>query len=114
MTLVQFEISSAARIGNTVRYVEQLARRGRPFLFDPMLEQAAKKGIRLCKTSVPFNKNTQATLQVWEDGEPLSESATTGKTIAGVVNKYADIAASKFVSVARHGNGHWYVISAEC
>lgn len=69
---------------------------------------------RLCKTDAAFNKGSVATLSVWEDGEPGSESQTAGVTVAGVINKYADIASGKFVSVALHGNGRWYVIAAEC
>jgi hypothetical protein len=70
--------------------------------------------LRLCKTSSTFNKGTTATLDVWEDGTPPSESQTTGVTIPDVVNKYANIASGKFVSVALHGNGRWYVVAAEC
>ncbi len=69
---------------------------------------------RLCKTSSAFNKGTVATLNVWESGAPPSETQTTGVTIPDVVNKYANIATGKFVSVAIHGNGRYYVIAAEC
>jgi predicted RecA/RadA family phage recombinase len=69
---------------------------------------------RLCKTSSSFAKGTTATLDVWEDGTPPSETQTTGVTIPDVVNKYANIGSGKFVSVALHGNGRWYVVSAEC
>ena len=70
--------------------------------------------LRLCKTSSAFNKGTAATLDVWENGTPPNETQTTGETISGVVNKYANIGANKFVSVALHGNGYWYVVAAEC
>ena len=69
---------------------------------------------RLCKTSSAFNKGTIATLDVWESGTPPSETQTTGVTIPDVINKYANIATNKFVSVALHGNGRYYVIAAEC
>ncbi|NBT36378.1 MAG: hypothetical protein EBT03_12735 [Betaproteobacteria bacterium] len=70
--------------------------------------------LHLCKTTSEFAKGTTATLNVWEDGTPPNETQTSGFTIENVVNKYATIAANKFVSVARHGNGYWYVIAAEC
>lgn len=68
---------------------------------------------RLCKTTTAFLKGTVATLDVWEDGDPPNETQTEGQTVADVVNKYADIPACTFVSVAKHGNGRWYVVSAE-
>lgn len=71
-------------------------------------------GVRLCKTSSAFDKGTIATLNVWEDGTPPSETQTSGATVENVINKYADISSGKFVSVALHGNGRWYVIAAEC
>lgn len=69
---------------------------------------------RLCKTSTAFNKGATATLDVWEAGTPPSEGQATGQSVANVVNKFANIAAFKFVSVAMHGNGYWYVVAAEC
>jgi len=70
--------------------------------------------LRLCKTSAAFNKGTVATLNVWESGTPPNETQTSGATVADVVNKYANIASGKWVSVALHGNGRWYVVAAEC
>jgi hypothetical protein len=70
--------------------------------------------LRLCKTSAAFNKGTVATLNVWESGTPPNETQTSGATVADVVNKYADIEGGKFVSVALHANGRWYVVAAEC
>lgn len=69
---------------------------------------------RLCKTSATFNKGTVATLNVWESGTPPNETQTAGQTVPDVINKYANIASGKWVSVALHGNGRWYVIAAEC
>jgi hypothetical protein len=70
--------------------------------------------MRLCKTSSSFNKGTVATLNVWENGTPPSETQTSGETVEDVVNKYANIGTGKWVSVALHGNGRWYVVAAEC
>jgi hypothetical protein len=69
---------------------------------------------RLCKTSSAFNKGAVATLNVWESGTPPSETQASGGTVPNVINKYANIASGKWVSVALHGNGRWYVIAAEC
>jgi hypothetical protein len=70
--------------------------------------------MRLCKTSSSFNKGAVTTLSVWEDGSPPNETQTDGEFVENVINKYADIAAQKWVSVAQHGNGRWYVVAAEC
>lgn len=70
--------------------------------------------MRLCKTTFAFNKGTLATLDVWETGTPPNETRTSSEAIVDVVNKFANIAAGKFVSVAMHGNGRWYVVAAEC
>jgi hypothetical protein len=79
-----------------------------------VLDIAGDGGLRLCKTSAAFNKGSTATLNVWEAGTPPSETQTSGATVADVVNKFANIASGKFVSVAMHGNGRWYVVAAEC
>jgi hypothetical protein len=76
--------------------------------------QRRLSSLRLCKTTAAFNKGSVATLNVWEDGTPPSETQTSGSTVEDVVNKYANIASGKFVSVAIHGNGRWYVVAAEC
>jgi hypothetical protein len=78
------------------------------------MQRRGGSSLRLCKTSSAFNKGTVATLNVWEDGTPPNETQTSGETVADVINKYANIATGKFVSVALHGNGRWYVVAAEC
>lgn len=75
--------------------------------------------LRLCKTTAEFPKNTLATLEVWEACTPPGEQRTmipggVPATIENVVNKFTDIPANKFVSIAKHNNGYWYVIAAEC
>lgn len=76
--------------------------------------QRRANAMRLCKTTAAFNKGTIATLNVWEDGTPPSETQTSGETVEDVINKYANIKTGKFCSVALHGNGRWYVVAAEC
>jgi hypothetical protein len=76
---------------------------------------SGRNSLRLCKTgSTAWSKDTIRTLDVWENGTPGSESQTTGETVESVVNKYANLQANKFCSVAEHGNGVWYVVAAEC
>lgn len=70
--------------------------------------------VRLGKTSAIWNKGTLATINVWENGTPPNETQTTGQTLENCVNKFATVAANKWVIVARGQNGYWYLISAEC
>jgi hypothetical protein len=69
---------------------------------------------RLCKSgSTTFAKGTVRDLDVYQGGTPPDESSSD-EAVPGVVNKYANIGANKWVSVALHGNGYWYVVAAEC
>ena len=116
---IQFTRESADRIANVVRTLELTPARGTPLDYEPILTSrnratTASASVRLCKTSSSFAKGTTATLNIWESGTPPNETQTSGATIVGVVNKYANIATGKFVSVARHGNGRFYVVAAEC
>jgi hypothetical protein len=78
------------------------------------MQRSGGSSLRLCKTTAAFNKGAVATLNVWEHGTPPDETQTSGVTVENVINKYANIATGKFVSVALHGNGRWYVVAAEC
>lgn len=75
---------------------------------------AGPSSLRLCKTSAAFSKGSIATLDVYESGTPPNESRTGSETVVDVINKYADLQAGKFCSVAMHENGRWYVVAAEC
>lgn len=77
-------------------------------------------GFLLCKTTAAWEKNTAATLQIWNDVsqsqlgmDGLIESQSSGETVRGY-NKYANIPANRFCSLALHPNGRWYVVAAEC
>jgi len=70
--------------------------------------------VRLGKTSAAWNKGTLATINVWEDGTPLSETQTSGVTLTDCVNKFAYVAAGKWVMLAKAANGSYYLIAAEC
>ena len=108
----------AMRIASTVRRVDAMPISfgdGKiPVRFEDGAPPQAASSLRLCKTSSAFNKGSTATLDVWESGTPPNETQTSGVTVENVINKYANIATGKFVSVALHGNGRWYVVAAEC
>lgn len=108
---VQFRMQDAQRIASVVHTVES----GRRQPKGSRLPRAFSGGggrIRLCKTPCEFKKGTSLDLDVWEG--PGDTKTTPTETIKGVSNKYADIGSGKYVSVAMHGNGTWYLISAEC
>lgn len=70
---------------------------------------------RLGKTTASWLKNTTATIDLYEEGTPPTEAKNTSNpTLAGVMNKFADIGSGKWVMVSLASNGYWYVISAEC
>lgn len=69
------------------------------------------ESVRLCKTTAVWERDTIATLDVWEDGTPPSESQTTGQTVEAV-NKMHKVAASTWVVVAKCVNGSWYLVEA--
>ena len=72
--------------------------------------------VRLGKTTAAWNKGTTATIELYEEGTPPSETkkSPTADTLEGCVNKFVNVASGKWVIVARGGNGSWYLISAEC
>jgi hypothetical protein len=108
---VAFTRDSASRISAATLAYERGNRDQSPIHFRDTGDDFS---LRLCKTSAAFNKGTVATLNVWESGTPPNETQTSGETVADVINKYANIASGKFVSVALHANGRWYVVAAEC
>lgn len=68
--------------------------------------------IRLCKTTSAWDKGTIATLDLYENGEPPSE--TSSGTLTGCVNKTQNVPSGKFVLVGKAANGRWYLVNAEC
>jgi hypothetical protein len=70
--------------------------------------------VRLGKTTAAWTKGTLATINVWEDGTPPSETQTSGSTLVDCVNKFANVATGKWVMLAKGANGSWYLIAAEC
>lgn len=67
--------------------------------------------VRLCKTSAVWNRDTIATLNVWEAGTPPGETQSTGQTV-DAVNKMHKVASGTWVIVARAVNGTWYLVEA--
>lgn len=125
-TRVNFTKPAAERIAAVVRKVEQGSRDQGALTFSKPLDQGGGGGgsgagttLRLCRTTATFTKGTLATLQIWEDCQPPNEAASKDdngntRTLGNVVNKYATISSGRWVSVAKHGNGYYYVVSAEC
>ena len=68
--------------------------------------------VRLCKTTAVWDKNTMATLNVWEDGTPPGETQTQNQTIEAV-NKLKRVLSGAMVIVGRGSTGAWYLISDE-
>lgn len=69
--------------------------------------------LRIGKVQAAWNKNTLATVTIYESGTPPNETAT-GETIANCVNHWANVAAGKWVGVQASPNGYHYLVVAEC
>lgn len=71
--------------------------------------------VRLGKTTSAWSKNTTATIDLYEQGTPPSETRNPSPyTLADCVNKFANVGSGKWVMVAKMTNGRWYLIAAEC
>jgi hypothetical protein len=106
-----FTAKDAQRIANAVVAHERKARQQKR---KPVRRIAPQPHVRLCKTSAAWSKGATATLNVWEDGTPPSETQSSGITLEGCVNKFANVASGKWVIVALGGTGKYYLIAAEC
>jgi hypothetical protein len=110
---VTFSEGGARRIIAATKVVEAGNRNMSPVKFrDPGGDDGDP--VRLGKTTAAWSKGTTATINIWESGTPPSETQTTGVTIIGCVNKFANVASGKWVMLAKAGNGSWYLIAAEC
>jgi hypothetical protein len=83
------------------------------------LQDVPRRGgaaVRLGKTTAAWTKGTTATIELYEEGTPPSETkkTPTADTLTGCVNKFANVGSEKWVIVARGQNGYWYLIAAEC
>lgn len=71
--------------------------------------------IRNGKTTAVWLKNTLATIELYEDGEPPNETkGSPVETLERCVNKFTDVQSGKWVTVALAANGYYYLIAAEC
>jgi hypothetical protein len=68
--------------------------------------------VRLCKTVSAWSKGTSQSVLVYEDGSPLSETATETPALTAY-NKFADVPADTFVLISRAGNGKYYRVETE-
>jgi hypothetical protein len=64
----------------------------------------------LGKTSATWAKASSQNITIWA-GPPGSEAATSSVVIA--YNRFAEVAANRFVLLSRVGE-HWYLSAAEC
>lgn len=71
--------------------------------------------VRLCKTTAAWERNTEATLEVWESGDAPDEQPTTSGNSTSTLqafNKSYDVAACAWVIVAKGPNDLWYLVEA--
>ena len=113
---VSFTEEGARRIVNAVRAHERGNANQPPVRFNRSVGGDDGGGpVRLGKTGSEWPKGTLSDIDVHEAGTPPSETANSPtETIENCVNKFANVGADKWVIVAQAGNGHWYLISAEC
>jgi len=111
---VSFTEDGARRIVNAVRDHERGNANQPPVRFNrPVGGDDGGDPVRLGKTTATWTKGTLATIDLYEEGTPPSET-TSSETLEDCVNKFADVATGKWVIVAMAGNGSWYLIAAEC
>lgn len=112
MAKVTFSESGAKRIAAATLSYER-GNRDAPLVRFRKAEDDQIYFMRLGKTTAVWNKNTLANIAVYENGTPPNETASS-VTLANCVNKFTNVAANKWVMVAFHQNGYYYLVSAEC
>lgn len=75
--------------------------------------QGGSYPLRIGRTASAWNKGSTATITLYEGGTPPSETAAGG-TISGVINKWGDVPANKWVGIQMAANGYHYLVVAEC
>lgn len=104
-------------IRETITRVDAIAPRTSGAVFDPRL-QSFDRGptprLRLGKTSAEWTKGTTANIYLYHDGTPGNETQTDGAVQQDCVNKFATVAANKWVMLGQGPFGAWYLIAAEC
>ena len=109
---VAFNEDGARRVIAATKAYEAGNRNMSPVTFRQVSDDS--EPVRLWKTSAAWAKGTLATINLWEDGTPPSETQTSGATLTDCVNKFAAVATGKWVMLARGSNGSYYLIAAEC
>lgn len=117
--MAQYKSASAftqAASRRVVRVVRQIERGSRDIHAAPLRTATDDDpGIRLAKTTTPWNKGTLADVEVYDQGTPPNEQKDTPpEVLEDCVNKFANVASGKWVMVSRLPNGRWYLIAAEC
>jgi hypothetical protein len=108
---VAFSEDGARRIVAATKIVEAGDRSMPPIRFrDPGGDDGDP--VRLGKTTSAWSKGGTATIDLYEEGSPGSE--TYSGTLSGCRNKFANVASGKWVIVQRAANGAYYLTAAEC
>lgn len=104
--------SSMERIGRAVAAYERGNRSRKP---QAMPRAGDDEPVRIGKTTEQWLKGTLSQIELWEEGVPPDEAkATPPIVLYDCVNRFATVAAGKWVAVAQGVNGYYYLISAEC
>jgi len=69
--------------------------------------------LRIGKTTALWAKNSLASIPLYEQGTPPSET-TSDETLTDVVNHWGDVPANKWVGIMSAANGYHYLVVAEC
>jgi hypothetical protein len=69
--------------------------------------------LRIGKTTSLWAKNSLASIPLYEQGTPPSET-TSDETLTDVVNHWGDVPANKWVGIMAAANGYNYLVVAEC
>ena len=113
MKPVGFTRQDASRIAKVVRTVEGVGSTG-VGPYHPYRGGDDGDPVRLGKTTAAWTKGTLATITLYEDGTPPSETtATPATTLEKCVNKVADVENDRWVIVAKGMTGSWYLVEYE-
>lgn len=108
---VAFSEDGARRVIAATKIVEAGDRSMPPIRFrDPGSDDGDP--VRLGKTTATWTKGTLATIDLYEEGTPPSET-TSSTTLANCVNKMVTVPSGRWVEVALGANGYWYLVWAE-
>ena len=108
---VAFNEDGARRVIAATKAYESGNRNMSPVKFRQVSDDGGE-AVRLGKTTAVWTKGTTATINVWGDGTPGSETQTSGETLV-CVNKFLRVDAGMWVVVARAANGSWYLVESE-